>query len=714
MLKRVVTLTYLALILTMGAATLVEKYEGTAFVACHIYGSWWFCSLWALLAASGVAWLLRRRVRKARVWLLHSSLLVILLGAMLTHLTAYSGMLHLRCGETAQFFMCHDDGSPRKLPFSVRLDQFTINYHPGTSSPSDYVSKITVLSPGDSTTAVISMNHIFAAKGARLYQSSYDDDGRGSWLSVSIDPWGVPASYLGYAMLFLSLLWQLAAPRGPFRQLLRSAEFRKVGAALLLATLSIHGWCAPVLPAAACEELRTLHLDYGGRISLVETYALDFTKKLCGKRRYDGHDAVEVLSGFIFYNQSWRSEPVVRVKDGPLRSHLGLRPRMSFNDFFTDEGYVLGPLLREYHLGAHDKLHREAMEYDDKLQLILSVAEGFNLRLFPYHSNETGRTTWHAPCDSLPPGMEASRRKYIHDIVAVIGREARAGHESLTTEGLSKLRKYQATYGLQSLPSPTAVWAEHIYNAIPFATILFMANLTLAVVSMFVIRRRWLTPLLCLSLLLLTICIALRWLVGDTIPMSNGYETMLLMAWFAELLGLLLSRRIPLMLTFAFLLSGLFLLVSHIGQMSPQITHIMPVLNSPLLSIHVSVIMLAYALLSITFCCGVTALVLRSRADYLRRLSLLFLHPSLSALGIGIFTGAIWANVSWGAYWSWDPKEVWALITLMVYAVGAHDQSLPWLRRPLSYHLYMVAAFLTLLMTYFGVNYFLGGMHSYA
>lgn len=254
MLKRVVTLTYLSLILTMGAATLVEKYEGTAFVVGHIYGSWWFCSLWAVMAASGVAWLLRRRVRKARVWLLHASLLVILLGALLTHLTASSGMLHLRCGETAQFFMCQDDGSPRRLPFSVRLDQFTINYHPGTSSPSDYVSSITVLSPRDTTTAVISMNNIFAAKGARLYQSSFDDDGRGSWLAVSIDPWGVPASYLGYAMLFLSLLWQLAAPQGPFRRLLRSPEFRKAGAALLLVTLSVQGQCAPVLPAAACEE----------------------------------------------------------------------------------------------------------------------------------------------------------------------------------------------------------------------------------------------------------------------------------------------------------------------------------------------------------------------------------------------------------------------------------------------------------------------------
>ena len=196
--------------------------------------------------------------------------------------------------------------------------------------------------------------------------------------------------------------------------------------------------------------------------------------------------------------------------------------------------------------------------------------------------------------------------------------------------------------------------------------------------------------------------------------MSNGYETMLMMAWFAEVMSLIMSRRFPIMTTFGFLMSGLFLLVSHIGQMNPQITHVMPVLNSPLLSIHVSIIMLAYALLGMTFACGVTALVNRKKSAYLQALSLLFLYPSLAALSMGIFTGAIWANVSWGSYWSWDPKEVWALITLMVYAVAAHRQSLPLLRRPIPYHVYMVLSFLTLLMTYFGVNYFLGGMHSYA
>ena len=211
--------------------------------------------------------------------------------------------------------------------------------------------------------------------------------------------------------------------------------------------------------------------------------------------------------------------------------------------------------------------------------------------------------------------------------------------------------------------------------------------------------------------------------------MSNGYETMLLLSWFIQLITLFAYHRFAIMLTFGFLLSGFFLLVSHISQMDPQMTHMMPVLQSPLLSLHVSIIMMAFALLSLTFICGLTFLMIHAikhlrhsasaaepqeSTEALQLLSRLFLYPALTTLGIGIFLGAIWANISWGQYWSWDPKEVWALITFMIYAIAVHVQSFPRLRKPLFYHTFMTLAFLTILMTYFGVNYFLGGMHSYA
>ena len=206
---------------------------------------------------------------------------------------------------------------------------------------------------------------------------------------------------------------------------------------------------------------------------------------------------------------------------------------------------------------------------------------------------------------------------------------------------------------------------------------------------------------------------------------------MLTVAWFVQLLSIIAYHKAHIVLLFGFLLSGFFLLVSHISQMDPAIGQMMPVLNSPLLSIHVSIIMMSYALLALTFICGLTAFIIigidrirgvnhtsKSNTDIqiesLQVLSRLFLYPAVSTMGLGIFIGAIWANISWGTYWSWDPKETWALITFMIYAVVLHTHSLPVFGKPRPYHLYMIIAFLSIIMTYFGVNYILGGMHSYA
>lgn len=223
-----------------------------------------------------------------------------------------------------------------------------------------------------------------------------------------------------------------------------------------------------------------------------------------------------------------------------------------------------------------------------------------------------------------------------------------------------------------------------------------------------------LPALLCLSFAALTFGIALRWIVSGNVPMSNGYESMLTVAWLVMLIASCLQFRVRMVMVFGFLLSGFFLLVGHINQMDPAIGQMMPVLNSPLLSLHVSIIMMSYALLSLTFICGVMGLCLRSHEEDLQTLSRLFLYPALTTLGLGIFIGAIWANISWGNYWSWDSKETWALITLMIYAIPMHSRSLPRLRRPHAYHIYCTLAFLAVLMTHFGVNYFLRGMHSYA
>ena len=175
------------------------------------------------------------------------------------------------------------------------------------------------------------------------------------------------------------------------------------------------------------------------------------------------------------------------------------------------------------------------------------------------------------------------------------------------------------------------------------------------------------------------------------------------------------QRKIPLALPFGLLISGCALLVAHLGMINPKITPLVPVLSSPLLSLHVSVIMISYVLLAFTALNGLVSLLMfviskqKSVLQQAKQNTLLCLRPALFFLGTGIFIGAIWANVSWGCYWSWDPKEIWALITFMTYALALHKRNFSLI----TFHVFVLAAFSTVLITYFGVNYFFGGMHGY-
>lgn len=737
----------------MAAATFVEKFRGTEFVHASVYGSWWFVSLWAVLALLAVAYFVGRRVRRASVVLLHLSFAVILAGALLTHVTSWQGAVRLRVGETVSTYYENVPGGnvvERKLPFELRLESFDVKYHDGTRAEADYVSRFTITDGGATQRAEVSMNNVWKYRSVRFYQSSYDPDMRGSILALNSDPWGIPVTYAGYALLFLSLVWLLVDPKGAFRRLFKSDMMRRgVLSVMAVCAMSQAAGAANTLPRETADRLGRLNILYNDRVCPLQTFAVDFTKKLCGSARYGDYTPEQVLAGFIFYGDEWSAEPIIRVKNGPLRDALQLPGRCSVNTFFNQVmgGYILGPYLNEYYHGHNDKFHKQVADIDDRLMMVMELRRGTLLRVFPFTSG--GKTTWYSPTENITDTLvDEAHRKYMQNVFSLIYGEVLAGSYGNVDKILDKMLKYQQLNGGSSLPSAAQVKAERLYNAIPFATILFMVNLTLGVVLLIIGLIRLIRPvktdkpdrpdkallravpvvggaLLGLSLLALTACIALRWIVGGRVPMANGYETMLLMAWFVMVLALVAARRFRIALPFGFLMSGFFLLVSHINQMDPQITHIMPVLSSPLLSVHVSVIMMSFALLSLTFICGLTAIILRlvrgrnaveldGQLDSLALLSRLLLYPALTLLGVGIFVGAIWANVSWGAYWSWDAKEVWGLITLMVYAVAAHAASVPFLRRSMGYHIFMTLAFLTLVMTYFGVNYFLGGMHSYA
>lgn len=754
MVKKIIFILYILVLVCMAAATIVEKSQGTDYAHAHYYGAWWFILIWAVLAALGAFYIIKRKVKCASTLALHLSFIIILAGALLTHISAKRGMIHLRIGQPTDTYMAQDEEQgmkEEKLPFSLCLQKFEAKMHDGTNAVADYSSKFTVIDGDDKSEGEVSMNNIYSHRSYRLYQSSYDEDGKGSVLAINADPYGIPVTYTGYVLLFISLVWMLFDPKGGYRKLLKSPLLKK-GALMTALILSmgniqtLHAESATgnlqnaVLPKETAEKFGELHILYNDRICPVQTFALDFCKKIYGARSYQGLTAEQVLSGWIFYGNVWTNEPFIKIKSGEMKTAMNLPDYASLNTFFNREmgGYTIGQYVQEYYNGQQDKFHQQAADIDGKIQIIMELREGISLKVLPYTFTKNvkatkdhpfikaGTTTWFAPVDKLPLAVEHQHALYIKNVFSLLYGDVQKGNMDRVNIFFDKMLKYQEVSSGSSLPSKIQYQAERINNGFPFATILFMVNLTLGFIALFYTIYRMtknrqlkalditLPILLCISFLTLTFGLALRWIISGNVPLSNGYESMLSVAWLVLLISIFMQFRIRIVMVFGFMLSGFFLLVSHINQMDPAIGQMMPVLNSPLLSIHVSIIMMSYALLSLTFICGIMGICLRSHGEELQALSRIFLYPALTTMGFGIFIGAIWANVSWGNYWSWDSKETWALITFMIYAVVVHTQSLPVFRKPLVYHIYITLAFLSIAMTYFGVNYFLTGMHSYA
>ena len=697
-LKRLLIILYICLIGLLAAATFIEQAYGTEFVERNIYHTIWFCCLWGVIAAIGVVALIRRSLwRRLPVLLFHGSLLVILVGAMITFIYGEQGYMHLRPDTVKSSFHSPQGDKNIHLPFTMKLDSFRVEYYPGTKAPADYVSHISYSLPGQKDSVhneCISMNRIFTTQGFRFYQSSFDEDGQGSWLTVNYDPWGTRVTYSGYILLGISMILLLFCRQGEFRKLLNHPLLKKGGLFILFlfyltGTMQAQQTPLRVLNKIQADSLAQQQVIYHDRVVPFNTLARDFVKKLTGKIYYKGLTPEQVISGWILYPDSWKNEPMIYIKSPELHHLLGLESSYArLTDLFDGPVYRLQKTWQQEQ-GKSSKLAKAIQETDEKVGLILMVEKGTFIQPLPTNG-------------SVQP--------------------------------LSELE----------------VKAELLYNRIPFSKILFMINLSLGVLSFMLLLHNSLqrnTPspkaktisrtagtifsvALYLAFIFHLAGYCLRWYIGGRVPLSNGYETMQFMALCILLIACLLHRRFSFILPFGFLLSGFALLVSYLGQMNPQITPLMPVLVSPWLSIHVSLIMMSYALLAFIMLNGILALCLRkkesennvsgndavqdNRIEQLTLVSRLLLYPATFFLGAGIFLGAVWANVSWGRYWAWDPKEVWALITFLVYGVAFHSQSLRIFRKPLFFHIYMILAFLTVLMTYFGVNYVLGGMHSYA
>ncbi len=655
---------------------MIENSYGTSFATDHIYHSPWFIALWAVLSLGLVAALVHYKLwRRWAVCALHGSFFVILLGALVTFHTSQKGVVHLQPGVKVSAFQSEDLKESYALPFALQLDSFHIVHYPGTEAPADYASYVSLLSAQGErfSTQRVSMNRILKHQGYRFYQSSYDPDEQGSWLSVNYDPWGTGLTYVGYTLLLLSMLAVLLSRREEFVRLLNHPLLRKgtfVFLLLLTATSTLQARELPAFNREKADSLAQRQIIYNDRVAPFNTLARDFLLKIYGRASYHGLTAEQVVSGWLFSPEVWQDEPMFLIKNAELRQLLHIEGKYArLTDLFQGNNYVLQRYWKGGNAQAaepNDPLQKAIAETDEKVGLIMMLQKGTLIQPLPKDG-------------SVQP--------------------------------LSALR----------------VKAELLYNRIPFAKVLFMVCLTLGLLAF--VRLVWrsvhqlkerkseriiLSTALYVCTLVLAFAFGLRWYIAGHVPMSNGFETMQFMALTTLVVSSLMHRRFQVLLPFGFILAGFALLVSFLGQSNPQITNLMPVLASPWLSLHVSMVMMGYSLLAFVMLTGIMGLCMKRQAEALMLLGRLLLYPAVFFLGIGIFLGAVWANQSWGTYWSWDPKETWALITFMTYALSFHAQSLPWFRSPRHFHLFSILAFLTVLMTYFGVNFVLGGMHSYA
>lgn len=669
--KRALILLYPLIIVCIAAATIIEKYQGTEFVSQHIYGAWWFSVLWAVMTVVGCAYMVQQQLyRRLAVMLLHVGFVVILVGALVTHLTARRDTIHLRMDTPCEL----------TADKKITLKSFRIVNYPGTDAPLDYQSVITC----GTEEVVVSMNHIGNIDGYRLFQSSYDSDGEGVTLGVSYDPYGIAITYSGYLLLLVGIIATLFSRRTQMHTLYRKAVATMV---LLLATVTVSAdEPLPVVDRDIAQRMGTIQVLYNNRICPMNTVATDFVMKLTGSARWNGYTADQVFTSWMIYYMPWEAamKPYLESGDKPMSA-------------------------------------KEKKKLAERQAVVEMFYSGEFIKMFPYRIGHD--VNWYMPgAHGLPRAIPVKEQFFIKQSMDFLTEAIVTGQHDRAVEIIAKIKLFQREMVGDVLPSGSDTQAELFYNTLRAQKWPIMLSLTLSLLlcmaMLFTTKARrplnialWALHVALLSYL--TLQLALRWWLSGHVPVSNGPETMLFMAWVVLLLSVALHRQFAVIMGFAPLIASFCMLVAMMGGSSTQLTPLMPVLQSPLLSIHVMTVMCAYAIFALQVLLGIYAFWAHD-LERITALSQLLLYPAVFLLTIGIFLGAVWANVSWGNYWSWDPKESWALITMMVYAVPLHKASIPQMRNARFYHLYIVGAFVAVLVTYFGVNYLLGGMHSYA
>lgn len=629
--------------------------------------------------------------------LIHIALAIIVAGALVTHFCGIQGSVSLHDGEYTDCFAPCSGPSDGSFPFMVRLDSAEVIYYPGTTTPMDFKSFLNI----NGSDVTVAMNRIAVMDGWRFYQSGM---GPGtSTLSVSHDPWGIGITYTGYALLGIGLIGFFFQKKTVWRSLLKALKKATPLVILLFISISAHASDTelPTMQRPLARNLGKVYVYWNDRVCPAQTMAIDIASKLYGSRTYKGMTPEQILAGWMFYYDDW---------------------------------------IKDYN-GSHIRNTdgKDKKEDTERHALIQWMGTGRAFRLFPYKSS-TGRMEWLSLTERKPSHISLEQWVFMNNAVTDIKNLLMHGQNRAANMALTSLVNGQRKYaGPYTLPSDGRFHAELFYNGFvrlaPGAAVMLLAGafglfLALSHVCSESRRKRMSVMLFLLEFLaVIWLCavLTLRGWIGGHWPLSNGCETMLFMA-FCAAFGSLVCRGL-LIRGASMIVAAIATFVAAMSSKTPQIASLTPVLDSPLLTIHVMVVMCSYVLFLLMAVLAAVALLKGGDLERrLARVNAVLLVPAVFLLTAGIFIGAVWANQSWGRYWGWDPKETCALVTMIIYAIPMHRTCIRirttvsdgrrirehTFANPKVLNIYLLCAVLSVIFTYFGANFLIPGLHSYA
>ena len=494
--------------------------------------------------------------------------------------------------------------------------------------------------------------------------------------------------------------------------------------------------------------------DSDGRMKPVNTYASELLRKLSKKDTYNDYEANQVFLSMQESPQLWYNVPIIYLKPkkaDTIRSVIGLQKEQKYAALidFLDKNlnYKLGPYLEEaYNAQVPTAIQKEFKETDQRVSLLFNSLEGDALRLFPIPDDENNK--WVSPKEFVQQGRVIKDSLYSNFIktgflayLATLQNDKLQNTDFTQSQKLVEaIKKTQQRYGGKTMLSEKKIKTEITYNKYDifkklFSWYMYASSLMFVLLIVQILRDK--SKVLKLSVnifkILLYVCFGLhtaglivRWYISGHAPWSDAYESMIYVAWATMAFGVMLGQKSNLTFASTAFVTAMILMIAHWNWMDPSIGNLQPVLNSYWLMIHVAVIVGSYGPMALGMILGLInlLLIILTTSKNKDKMSLnikeltvineMALTVGLVMLTIGNFLGGMWANESWGRYWGWDPKETWALISIMIYAFVIHMRLVPGLRSRLAFNIASILAFGSIMMTYFGVNFYLAGLHSYA